>query len=547
VTQHFISTSQSTSSNNNGNNSKQKPKKTIFKCEVCVTGVVVVSHDDTTLECDSCGKIYCNKCGKLDDDKTEHKCIKSDIETFDNILSTTRSCPKCGARIYKSSGCNDMFCTICHIGFNWNTGAIITKPFHNPHRESYISSLNDEQRLTLLRANVSENEDDLIRDYVFNDPRTVPGGVMKVRALNALTKQLIRFVTTLRRFVRQDLDQNLTAKLKSIEFLHEMHLARQAIANPKTRALYTPESLYNIINYRVYDDLEYSIELDKQIEKLIDKFIFYNTCDEIVRVLIRPAVVIDQYMIVGFKRYAEDIRTVFNSIFPYLQEAVDRLAILRDYSPGTDIISKSEFESLRQDIAIYKALNFSNDIITTYASDEDMFLDIDNIIRSNLKKECNKELVAFINDRVKPIKITEENRNRQFIKYSCGAIREITDITTTNELFNLVSFLFAHTVLAKTTESFYDHLKYVTILLYMYIHDEDVTSLYDGEAIEVDKSQYVYGPSMIYYIVNYKDDIEQNIPTKSCLLRMLHILNWSNDTVKQQLSRSNFVVKTPKK
>ena len=39
----------------------------------------------------------------------------------------------CTAAIFKISGCDQMWCTQCHIAFSWKTGQKVTGVIHNPH------------------------------------------------------------------------------------------------------------------------------------------------------------------------------------------------------------------------------------------------------------------------------------------------------------------------------------------------------------------------------------------------------------------------------
>lgn len=552
LNQHFMSTSRTI------NDEDGKPKimkKTVFKCEICVTGVVVVSDDDSSLECDSCGQSYCRDCGKLKDDKQIHKCVRADVETFDNILKTTRSCPKCGARIYKQSGCNDMFCTICHIGFDWATGNIITRSFHNPHRSDYISSLNDDQRLAMLRANVSDNEDDLIREYIFSHPNNIRCDYLKDSSVLSLAETIIRIVTMLRPHGNQESEQRLIAEIKTIEFLHEMHLARQAIANPKTKALYTKESLHNIVEYKCYDDLEYNMELDNIVEKFVDRFVYSGICKEILRVLIRPAVVIDQYMIVGFNRHVDDIKAVINSVLGYFEESIVRLRnMMKSSRPKlSSSFTIYDFTMIHNSINIYKALNFNQDsIYNKYDNEMEMVCDIDNIIKSNLQKDCNKEVIDIINKRVKPtVNPMIANYNENLLRFTCnifnGHPKECHKLLK-NEFFGVIYYIFKN-VLFRKYNNFYDsdYVEKTAMILYMYIHDEDVSSEYKVTSKEKFEDNYKYVSSFLLNIDRHKKEIDADINLQTCLLRYLHLYDWTNDVVKYYLSRSSFVVRNNNK
>ncbi len=87
-------------------------------------------------KCGLCENFTCVHCFKVIGTKKDasHVCDPSDVETAKLIKSSTKPCPKCGEGIEKGEGCDVMFCTGCHTGFNWITGKILQDTqIHNPH------------------------------------------------------------------------------------------------------------------------------------------------------------------------------------------------------------------------------------------------------------------------------------------------------------------------------------------------------------------------------------------------------------------------------
>jgi hypothetical protein len=105
----------------------------LFRCSNCEIGFIT-----NEFKCTNCNKQFCNKC--LIEISNGHKCIKDDINNLNFILSQTKPCPNCYTRISKISGCNQMFCTFCHKGFDWITGKLIKFNFHNPHRLEWLQN-----------------------------------------------------------------------------------------------------------------------------------------------------------------------------------------------------------------------------------------------------------------------------------------------------------------------------------------------------------------------------------------------------------------------
>jgi hypothetical protein len=81
--------------------------------------------------CGSCNIKVCSKC--LNEMCDNHVCNEDDIKNIELIKKDTKGCPQCGVRVFKISGCNQMFCTSCHVAFNWVTGKVEKGIIHNPH------------------------------------------------------------------------------------------------------------------------------------------------------------------------------------------------------------------------------------------------------------------------------------------------------------------------------------------------------------------------------------------------------------------------------
>lgn len=91
--------------------------------------------------CGICGVHTCINCldllGGEDEDRENHVCNEGTLATAQEIKRTSRGCPKCGLRISKVSGCDQMWCTGCQTAFSWKTGAIQMGVIHNPHFFEY--------------------------------------------------------------------------------------------------------------------------------------------------------------------------------------------------------------------------------------------------------------------------------------------------------------------------------------------------------------------------------------------------------------------------
>ena len=85
-------------------------------------------------KCGLCEQWSCAQCHELKGfvRDCEHTCDPNNVETAKLLDKDTKPCPKCQTKIFKISGCDQIWCTQCHTAFSWKTGAL-EKNIHNPH------------------------------------------------------------------------------------------------------------------------------------------------------------------------------------------------------------------------------------------------------------------------------------------------------------------------------------------------------------------------------------------------------------------------------
>lgn len=102
----------------------------VLKCNKCHNKL---SYKSPNYYCDKCDKPICFVCLNI---HQKECCTK---EEFSDYCSNIKHCPNCMYKIYKTKGCDNMFCTNCRTGFKWSTGKIIDKYFENPERSNTLS------------------------------------------------------------------------------------------------------------------------------------------------------------------------------------------------------------------------------------------------------------------------------------------------------------------------------------------------------------------------------------------------------------------------
>lgn len=100
----------------------------------------------TQYKCEICKLHTCPTCHEIiGHSKTDsHTCNPDSVQSAEFIKKDTKPCPNCGIRIFKISGCDQMWCTECEVAFSWNTGkALLNAVIHNPHFYTRQRNLNN--------------------------------------------------------------------------------------------------------------------------------------------------------------------------------------------------------------------------------------------------------------------------------------------------------------------------------------------------------------------------------------------------------------------
>jgi len=93
----------------------------------------------TAWKCAVCNIWACPDCMEIKgyEKDAEHTCDPNILASAKLIKTDTKPCPSCSVRIFKISGCDQMWCTSCKVAFSWRTGKRINGVIHNPHFYEY--------------------------------------------------------------------------------------------------------------------------------------------------------------------------------------------------------------------------------------------------------------------------------------------------------------------------------------------------------------------------------------------------------------------------
>ena len=108
-------------------------------------------YADQSGRCLVCGAVHCIDCGKMTMSSEEaqesantgsapapHECNPDEVATMKELVKSSKPCPSCGVPVTRISGCPQMWCTHCHVGFRWDTLKISKGAVSNPERDDFL-------------------------------------------------------------------------------------------------------------------------------------------------------------------------------------------------------------------------------------------------------------------------------------------------------------------------------------------------------------------------------------------------------------------------
>lgn len=91
---------------------------------------------ENNLKCGICSTTICITCHEMAVEP--HTCKPEIVDSVRLLQEDTKRCPNCAVQIFKTSGCDQMWCTNCKIAFDWKTGEKVRGIIHNPHYYQYL-------------------------------------------------------------------------------------------------------------------------------------------------------------------------------------------------------------------------------------------------------------------------------------------------------------------------------------------------------------------------------------------------------------------------
>ena len=350
--------------------------------------------------CGLCDTIVCKDCheikGKkktsstdednpeIEDEKTPHVCDKNNIETAKALQKETRGCPKCGIRIFKIDGCDQMFCTGCHTPFSWTTGKIVTGVIHNPHYFQYLRQqgmqipradhpdANPDTRFEILCGQVA----DIIQINRFLQHKQNNINIDKPRQFNFILHEVSRFRNHINDIINPT--YRWQRQLRTVYTPEENRDLRTKYLNKEI-----DDKQWNMVTMKRYKKLEYNKMISNLNQTLIAVFgDFLNNC---LVIPLNTNIVTDKFFepIYNFINYYNTESIKYTKLFGY-KVNISYIEI--------DNISESNYRFRDTSKVIPKTtVTTSTTTLKTKTKDTSIIARKPRILKKPIKKESESE------------------------------------------------------------------------------------------------------------------------------------------------------------
>ena len=227
--------------------------------------------------CSLCDTKYCKHCMEVLCE--DHVCDEATKATIKAIKKEAKPCPGCGEMISKIDGCDQMWCTQCHIQFSWRTGEQMTGYNHNPEYFRYLRETGQEiarnpleQRQVLCGVDLNGGVVTRIINQVFGNNLEITKSFQNLYAFYRHVEHHLPFVTR---------DENNEAELRRLrvkyllgELDKETWKKNLQQIDKKTKKLVATNNVWRLIQTVMQSYMErivtYYNEPTKSREKFVD-------------------------------------------------------------------------------------------------------------------------------------------------------------------------------------------------------------------------------------------------------------------------------------
>lgn len=235
-------------SNNVNKIKKNKTMTILLPCPQKNCRGMIMTQDN---KCCLCDCIICYDCFQIE--SNDHKCLEYDKETATEIKNNTKACPNCAIRIYKISGCDQMWCTQCHTTFSYESGKKLNNTMiHNPHYIEYIFNNNE------------NNNENINNCEQYNFIRYINSKLNNNEKLKKYINQIVYIINKIYDYEYNRLYKYNVDPLKTNSDIRIKYLLNDLNENDLKRLLYKREKR-NLKKNGVYQILQIFIQTSKDI------------------------------------------------------------------------------------------------------------------------------------------------------------------------------------------------------------------------------------------------------------------------------------------